>query len=163
LIINDNYFIFVHLNIEQNIEGKIMKYRSPEATVGAIITKVDHGTRFVLLALRNTEPYKNFWSIPGGHIDAFETAEHAVIREIKEEVGMDIQPEYLFYFDEIILEKNIHAVVQVFYASANGSIKVAEDEILEARWASLQEALSMELAFLHHQIIRQYANNLEMK
>lgn len=140
-----------------------MNYRSPEATVGAIITKIERGTRYVLLALRNTEPYKNFWSIPGGHIDAFETAEHAVIREIKEEVGMDIQPEFLFYFDEIIPEKNIHAVVQVFHSPENGSVNVAEDEILEARWISLKDALSMELAFLHRDIIHQYANNLEMK
>jgi 8-oxo-dGTP diphosphatase len=140
-----------------------MSYRSPEATVGAIITKVEHGAQYVLLVLRNTEPYKNFWSIPGGHIDAFETAEHAVIQEIKEEVGMDIQPEFLFYFDEIIPEKNIHAVVQVFHAPANGPVQVAEDEILAARWVSLEEVLSMELAFLHRNIIRQYVNNLAMK
>lgn len=140
-----------------------MHYRSPEATVGAIITKVEHGTRYILLALRNTEPYKNFWSIPGGHIDSYETVEQAVIREIKEEVGMDIQPEFLFYFDEIIPEKNIHAVVQVFHATENGQVNVAEDEILEARWVSVKDALSMELAFFHRDIILRYANNLIMK
>jgi len=139
-----------------------MPYRSPEATVGAINTKVENGTRYILLALRNTEPYKNFWSLPGGHIDPCETVEQAVIREIKEEVGLDIQPEFLFYFDEIILDKNIHAVVNVFKANATGTVNVAEDEILAARWMTFQDALSMQLAFLHHDIIRQYIENFEI-
>lgn len=136
-----------------------MSYQSPVATVGAIITKVENGTQQILLALRNTEPYKNFWSLPGGHIDPYETVEHAVTREIKEEVGLDIQPEFLFYYDEIIPEKNIHAVVNVFKANKNGTIEVDENEILDARWVTFQDALSMPLAFLHQDIIRKYINN----
>jgi ADP-ribose pyrophosphatase YjhB (NUDIX family) len=90
--------------------------------------------------------------------------EQAVIREIKEEEEeIDIQPDFLFYFDEIISGKNIHAVIQVFHVTENGQVNVAEDEISEARWVSITDALSMELAFLHREIILQYANNLEMK
>ncbi len=133
-----------------------MAFRSPEATVGAIITKQDAGTESILLALRNTEPYKNYWSLPGGHIDPYETVKQAVIREVKEEVGLDIEPEFLFYFDEIIPEREIHAVVQVFHARANGQVAVSPDEILAARWVSIDEALSMPLAFLHGEIIRQF-------
>ena len=32
-----------------------------------------------------------YWAIPGGCIDRFETAENAVKREIKEEIGVDIE------------------------------------------------------------------------
>ncbi len=138
-----------------------MSFRSPEATVGAIITKVEAGKRSILLALRNTEPYKNYWSLPGGHIDPYEPVRQAVIREVKEEVGLDIDPEFLFYFDEIIPERSIHAVVQVFHAEANGDVAVSPAEIIAARWASIDEALSMPLAFLHGEIIRQYRERIK--
>jgi 8-oxo-dGTP diphosphatase len=137
-----------------------MLYRSPEATVGAIITKVENGITSILLALRNTEPYKNYWSLPGGHIDPYETAEHAVIREVKEEVGLDLQPQFLFYFDEIIPEKNVHAVVNVFAGHASGNIKLSEGEILDARWVAIDEALKMELAFLHRAVIQKYVDGV---
>lgn len=140
-----------------------MAFRSPEATVGAIITQTDSGTERILLALRNTEPYKNYWSLPGGHIDPYETVKQAVIREVKEEVGLDIQPEFLFYFDEIIPERSIHAVVQVFHAKANGQVAVSPEEILAARWVSIEEALSMPLAFLHKEIIRQFREQIKDK
>lgn len=138
-----------------------MAYRSPEATVGAIIIKEEAGTESILLALRNTEPYKHYWSLPGGHIDPYETVKQAVIREVKEEVGLDIEPKFLFYFDEIIPERQIHAVVQVFYAKANGQATVSPDEILAARWVSINEALSMPLAFLHSEIIRQFKEQIK--
>ncbi len=140
-----------------------MTYRSPEATVGAIITKIENGKTNILLALRNTEPYKNYWSLPGGHIDPYETVEHAVIREVKEEVGLELQPQFLFYFDEIIPEKNVHAVVNVFGGDTSGNIKLAEGEILDARWVTVAEALKMELAFFHHDIIFRYASTFELK
>lgn len=135
-----------------------MYYRTPESTVAAIITKIENSTRYILLALRNTEPYKNYWSLPGGHIDRYETVEQAVIREIKEEVGLDIKPRFLFYFDEIIPERNIHAVVNVFEGHGNGQLKISEKEILDARWISIKEALSMRLAFFHRDMIQKYVD-----
>lgn len=133
-----------------------MHYRSPEATVGAILTKEEAGRKYVLLVLRGIEPYQNYWSLPGGHIDPFETVEHAVIREIKEEVGLDLAPKFLFYFDEIIPEKNIHAVVNVFTGEATGNIKLMPGEILDSKWIAIEDALQMELAFFHRDIIEKY-------
>ena len=135
-----------------------MHYRSPEATVGAILTKEEAGTKYVLLVLRGTEPFKNYWSLPGGHIDPFETVEHAVIREVKEEVGLDFQPRFLFYADEIIPELDIHAVVIVFDGKASGTIKLMEGEILASKWIPIDDAIKMELAFFHRDIIERYAN-----
>lgn len=133
-----------------------MGNHSPVATVGAIIIKQEADTKYILLVLRGTEPYKNYWSLPGGHIDPFETVEHAVVREIKEEVGLDLIPEFLFYFDEIISEQNIHAVVNVFTGEATGKIKLMEGEILDSKWVAIDDALKMELAFFHRDIIEKY-------
>lgn len=137
-----------------------MSHCVPTATVGAIITKVENGTHFVLLALRNTDPYKGYWSLPGGHIDCYETVEQAIIREIKEEVGLDLAPRFLFYFDEIIPEKGIHAVVCVFDGKARGTLQVAPAEIQAVRWVPIDEALQMTLAFFHQNIIQKYLTQL---
>ncbi|MGN8771733.1 NUDIX domain-containing protein [Paenibacillus barengoltzii] len=59
----------------------------PRLGVGAVIRN-DRGE--ILMVLRNREPEKDTWSIPGGKIDIYETMEHGVVREIKEEVNLDI-------------------------------------------------------------------------
>jgi 8-oxo-dGTP diphosphatase len=53
--------------------------------VGAVI--VDKGR--ILLLLRRKSPEEGSWSIPGGSVEFGETIEDAVIREIKEELGID--------------------------------------------------------------------------
>lgn len=40
-------------------------------------------------------PYKRYWAIPGGVIDAGETPKQAAIRETKEEVGITLDPDTL--------------------------------------------------------------------
>ena len=57
--------------------------------VGAIIT--DAAGRLLLIK-RGHEPGKGLWSIPGGRVEPGETDEQAVIREVREETGLAVQP-----------------------------------------------------------------------
>lgn len=45
----------------------------------------------LLFTRRAIEPHRGKLDLPGGFIDPMETAEHAAIREIKEELGIDIR------------------------------------------------------------------------
>src|SRR4029077_7931167 len=56
---------------------------------GAIIP--DGGGRLLLIK-RGHEPGKGLWSIPGGRVEPGETDEQAVIREVREETGLVVQP-----------------------------------------------------------------------
>ena len=67
----------------------------PETTVGAIITIRDGTCTKILLTQRAIDPFKGFWCLPGGHIDPRESAEQAIAREIKEETGLEFQPQFL--------------------------------------------------------------------
>ena len=39
---------------------------------------------------KDEDNYANCWALPGGHIEKDETAEHALIREMKEEFDIDV-------------------------------------------------------------------------
>lgn len=47
--------------------------------------------RSVLLVKRAKAPAAGYWSFPGGHVRAGETAEAAARREVYEETGLDIE------------------------------------------------------------------------
>ncbi len=59
----------------------------PILGVGAVV--VSDGR--ALLVKRGKEPARGLWSIPGGMVERGETLHAAVIREIKEETGLDIE------------------------------------------------------------------------
>lgn len=62
-------------------------YFGPCAAVGAIIADTDDK---VLLLVRGRDPGKGLYGIPGGFVDPGETAEHALQREVFEEVRLRV-------------------------------------------------------------------------
>ncbi len=62
-------------------------YMNPAAAVGGVI--VDGRGRMVVL-VRGNEPGKGQWDLPGGFVDPCETAEEALRREVREEVGLEV-------------------------------------------------------------------------
>ena len=73
----------------------------PIVGVGAVI--VDAGK--VLLVKRRYEPLAGHWSIPGGTLELGETLEAGLVREMREETGLEIQVgPVIEVFDRIILD-----------------------------------------------------------
>jgi len=44
----------------------------------------------LLLVRRGREPGRGLWSLPGGRVEPGETAAEAVVREVREETGLDV-------------------------------------------------------------------------
>ncbi|MBK6627891.1 MAG: NUDIX hydrolase [Flavobacteriales bacterium] len=57
-------------------------------TVDAVITD-EYGR--VLVMERGTEPFFGTWVLPGGYVDPGETVEQACIREVCEELGLEVK------------------------------------------------------------------------
>ena len=131
-------------------------YFNVKTTVGAILTKQQANITQILLTRRSVEPYRGLWCLPGGHIEKFETARSAILREVKEEVGLDFDAHFFDYFDEIIPEDNIHAVVLIFDGEIRGNPKAQTREVSEIKWFSLEEIQPLQLAFQHNLILKQY-------
>ena len=57
----------------------------------------------VLLIRRGSEPRRGEWSIPGGMLELAETLEEGVVRELREETGVQVRVlELLEVFDRIV-------------------------------------------------------------
>ena len=127
----------------------------PITTVAAVIkNNEDH----ILLTRRNVKPFKGQWCLPGGHIDENEKALDAVIREAKEETGLEFEPEFIAYLDEIVPEHDWHAVVLIFAGKGTGEIITQETEVIDIGWFSLEEACLLPLAFVHNKILEEYTS-----
>jgi len=46
----------------------------------------------LLVIKRGHEPGRGLWSLPGGRVEAGETDSEAVVRELREETGLDVLP-----------------------------------------------------------------------
>lgn len=106
----------------------------PLVGVGGVVV---HENR-VLLVQRGTEPLKGQWSIPGGLIDVGETLREAVIREVKEETGLDVEPiELVELLDRIHRENGgvrFHYVIADYLCRVVGGTLGAASDAAAVRW-----------------------------
>jgi 8-oxo-dGTP diphosphatase len=78
----------------------------PIPGVGAIVV----GTRGVLLARRDKDPGKGLWSIPGGGVEIGESQIESVIREVKEETGVDCEVLELISTSDLITKNDADVI-----------------------------------------------------
>ena len=112
---------------------------SPLVGVGGVVV---HDNR-VLLVERGHEPMKGRWTIPGGLIDVGESLREAVIREVKEETGLDVEPvELIDLLDRIHREDGrvrYHYVIADYLCRVAGGTLGAASDAAAVRWVERAE------------------------
>ena len=86
---------------------------------------------------------KGKWSLPAGFVDEGETADEAVIREVKEETGISCTVKGLIGLRTGVISEEISDNLLVFLLEplAEGTIKHQENELYEARFIAPEELL----------------------
>lgn len=101
----------------------------------------------VLLSKRKIDPNKGSWDIPGGFIDPGETAHQALKREIKEELGVDIEIRKLIgFFPDTYGQKKTPTLNIFFYVKLKNKNFLPADDVQELKWFALNK-LPKNLAF----------------
>jgi ADP-ribose pyrophosphatase YjhB (NUDIX family) len=113
-------------------------YRNPSPTVQAWIERDGK-----LLALRRgEEPLKGEWNMPGGFVEAGESGPEAIVREVREETGFEVEVGELIGIFSSTYGNDAEAtpIFDVAYRCriTGGELEVS-DESLEAGWFSLGE------------------------
>jgi len=118
----------------------------PMVGVGAII--VQDGK--ILIVRRSSEPGKGKWSVPGGLVELGETVEQAVVREVREECGLDVEVDRLIdVVDSMTFDRNgrlkYHFIILDFFVKIKGGKLRPGDDAKEAMWVSLEEVENYDL------------------
>jgi mutator protein MutT len=118
----------------------------PVVGVGAII--VCDGK--LLLEKRKNEPGKGKWSIPGGLVELGENVEQTVVREVKEETGLEVEkPEHIDVVDNVVRDEDgkvkYHFVIIDYFVKLKGGTVKAMSDAEELRWVSLGEVEKYDL------------------
>jgi 8-oxo-dGTP diphosphatase len=122
-------------------------YGSSKPTAGALC--VDE--RRVLLARRAATPYQGFWDIPGGFLEEGEHPIAGLRRELKEETGLEIEPQRFLgiWMDRYGGDSTAEATLNLYWtARVVGGQAAPADDVSELRWFDRDELPAAgELAF----------------
>jgi ADP-ribose pyrophosphatase YjhB (NUDIX family) len=109
---------------------------------------MDHGD--LLLVKRDREPSKGLWTLPGGRLEPGETLREAIVREVREETGVDIDVDGLIGVAEWISRDDDgalahHYVILDFTARPRGRDIRHGDDAADVRWVPAGELSDMQL------------------
>jgi 8-oxo-dGTP diphosphatase len=128
--------------------------------IAAIILENDKGE--FLLALRDNKPgipFPNHWDLIGGHVEEGETPEEALIREVKEELDIDLKEYSFFRVYECLTGDAYENIKYIFTGKIN--IPIEEVTLLEGErpgYFSREEIPYVKFANIIKSIVMDYIN-----
>ena len=102
----------------------------PRVRVAGILIEDDR-----ILLIEHTKNNRKYWLVPGGGVDWGESAAEALIREFKEETGLDIEVEKFLFISETIAPDKQKHVINLYFKikkveNSSNIMKLGEEKIL---------------------------------
>jgi len=140
-------------------QGKLRREYPDQPLVGVGAAIID-GSR-ILLVRRGQDPGRGLWSIPGGLIELGEKVRDAVLREVKEETGLEIQIERLLdVADSIFRDEqeriHFHYVVVRFLARPVTTLVEPRSDVFEAKWVEFNDIARFPLTEGAEKLVRTF-------
>ena len=126
-------------NLESN--NKISREGDVEVATGAFI--VQDGKLF----LATGPKFHNEWTVPGGHVNFKENSKDCIEREVKEEIGVDVEAIEMFGITEStnrkIQGRDRHFIFINWKCKIlNGEPKLDGKELTKSTWMPLEQVLT---------------------
>lgn len=158
----DGYFEFETLDPDNNrIEVTTSIPEKKKKQIAAIILENDKGE--FLLYLRDNKPdipYPNHWDLVGGHVEEGETPEQALIREVKEELGIELTGHKYFRTYECLAGDAYPNTKYIFTGKLNIPIEeVTLYEGVRPQYFTREEIPHVKFANILQSIVIDYINS----
>lgn len=109
----------------------------------------------IVLIKRKYDPYKGSWALPGGFVEWGETVESAVVREVKEETGLEVDiTELVGVYSDPERDPRGHTVTVCYLMRKIGGNLKADTDASIAQHFKKDEILKLKLAFDHDVILK---------
>lgn len=136
-------------------------YARPSLTVDIIVTRYNLGVPEYLLIKRKLDPFKDKLALPGGFVNENERTIDAVVRETKEETGLELDKTYLRLYDTADKPFRdprgwVISIVyryQIVLSPEETKQLKANDDAKELLWVPKYELMKDFLAFDHYEIL----------
>jgi 8-oxo-dGTP diphosphatase len=118
----------------------------PFLGIGALIFDGDS----ILLAERGHEPLKGWWSLPGGILETGEKLIDGIRREVREETGLEVEPEAIFEIFERIMpdaegRTEYHYVLVDYTCRVVGGTLEAGSDVSHAVWVREEDLVAFQI------------------
>ncbi len=129
-----------------------MRERVIRLTTGAVLF---WDARHVVLIRRGRPPFEGHFALPGGFVEYGERVEAAILREVREETGLEAQiVDLLGVYSDPRRDPRGHTVTIVFVLRRLGGTLRAGDDAREAVRVPFPVDEALPLAFDHREILR---------
>ena len=130
--------------------------KTPYLTTDGIVEIYNDSEKFLGIVLIQRKNIPIGLALPGGFVDVGESVENAVVREMKEEISLDVIITKLFgVYSEPSRDKRFHTASVVYICKAYGT-PVGADDAKEAMVVKLQDLELDKLVFDHGDILQDY-------
>jgi 8-oxo-dGTP diphosphatase len=111
---------------------------------GRVLMTRDHGTVW--------------WEFPGGRLNVGEMPLDGLKREMREEVGLEVEPRGVFATTLRMPPDSIthYVVVYLCVFDATQTIRLQEDEVAEARWITEDDLLTMPIHVEYIEVLKRF-------
>jgi 8-oxo-dGTP diphosphatase len=112
----------------------------PVVSVGAVVVNGDR----VLLIKRGQPPLQGQWSLPGGVVEIGETLREAVVREVREETGLEVEAGAVIEVLDRVQRADdgrveYHYVIIDYRCLVRGGIMACASDAEAAEWVAAAE------------------------
>jgi len=128
----------------------------PEPAVSALIIAPTGQVLFI-----QSPKWGNRWSLPAGHVELGERTEDAIVREVKEETGLDVKPIELLTVQEAVFPVEFHErrhFISIDYLCRVQDPRIELDglELHGCLWVDPDEALDLDMLHLSRNVLVEY-------